>query len=117
MALNTALYEEATGSTISTTEYSLVNDSTSIAAITTDAVISIWIDAVNMAAGDEFEVALQEKVVTGGTQRRTILGSLVGVQAAPWMLHSVQVGMGWDVTLKKLAGTDRAFTWTIRAVT
>lgn len=117
MALNNALFEEATGSTISTTEYSLTNDSTTIAAQTTDAVISVWIDCANMAAGDEYEVAVHEKVATGTTARRTVLANLVGAQPGPFSVHGLQVGNGWDVTMDKIAGTDRSFTWSIRAVT
>lgn len=117
MALNNALFEEATGSTISTTEYSLTNDSTTIAAQTQDAVISIWIDCANMAAGDEYEIAYYEKVVTGGTARRVVLANLIGAQPDPYVLHGLQVGHGWDVTMDKIAGADRSFTWTIRAVT
>lgn len=117
MALNNVLFEEASGSTIGTTEYSLTNDSTTIAAQTQAAVISIWIDCVNMAAGDEYEIAVHEKVVTGGTARRTVLANLVGAQPDPYVFNALQVGIGWDVTMDKLAGTDRSFTWTIRAVT
>jgi hypothetical protein len=117
MAINNALFEEATGSTISSTEYSLTNDSTSIAAQTTDAILSIWIDCSNMAAGDEYEIAVHEKVVTGGTARRTVLANLVGAQPDPYILSGLQVGNGWDVTMDKIAGTDRSFTWSIRAVT
>lgn len=116
MALNTALYSD-TGTTISTTEYSLTNDSTSVASQTTDAVISIWIDFVNMAAGDEYEVALREQVYSGGTQRRIVLGNLIGAQAEPFVKSGVQVGHGWDVTVTKIAGTDRSISWTIRGVT
>lgn len=110
------LYTDS-GTTVSTTEYSLTNDSTSVATQTTDAVISVWIDFVNLAAGDEYEIALREQVVSGGTQRRIILGNVVGAQPDPWISPAFQVMHGWDVTLTKIAGTDRSISWNIRAVT
>lgn len=116
MTINNALYTDS-GTTIGTTEYSLTNDSTTIASQTGDAIISIWIDFVNMAAGDEYEIALYEQVYSGGTQRRIILGNVVGAQPDPWVMHGLQVGNGWDVTLDRIAGSDRSISWTIRAVT
>ena len=115
MSLNLALYSQS-AVTVSATEYSLTNNSTSIAAKTDNAVISIWIEVNAMAAGDEYELALQEKAVSGGTQRRIVIGNLIGAQADPiFITGSYHVGVGWDVTLKKIAGTDRAFSWSIRS--
>ena len=99
MALNVALF---TGSavTISSTEFSLSNSSTTIAAQTTNAVISVWIDVANMAAGDEYELAIQEKAIAGGTQRRVVLANLVGAQADLLFITApFHVGVGWDGTL------------------
>jgi len=116
VALNPALYQQ-NGVTISTTEYSLTNNSTTIATQTTSAIVSIWIDLANMAAGDEYEVALREKVTSTSTQRRIVLGNPSGAQSEPFVSAGYQVGHGWDVTLTKKLGTDRAISWTIRAVT
>lgn len=116
MALNNALYSQS-AQTISSTEYSLTNNSTTVATVTTTGIISIWLDVNALAAGDEFELALREKVVSGGTQRRMVLANLVGVQVdAMFVTAGWQVGVGWDVTLKKIAGTDRAISWTIRSI-
>jgi|SRR6478736_4775783 len=116
MALNNALYSQS-AQTISSTEYSLTANSTSLATVTTVAVISVWIDVNALAAGDEFELAILEKAVSGGTQRRMVIATLVGAQADPlFVTAGWQVGVGWDVTLKKIAGTDRAFSWTIRSI-
>lgn len=116
MALNNALFQQNTV-TISTTEYSLTNNSTTIASQTTDAVISIWIDVNNIAAGDQYEVALREQVTSSSTQRRIVLATLTGTQSDPFISSPYQVGNGWDVTMQKLTGTDRTFSWSIRAVT
>ncbi len=119
MTINVALYSKgSSGSTIGASEYSLTNDSTSIATKTDTGFVTLLLDCANMAAGDEFEIAKQEKAVSGGTQRRTILSNLVGAQT-PIIFETPPffVGVGWDITVKKIAGTDRAFTWTIRSVT
>ena len=116
MAINNALFEQNNQS-IGSTEYSLTNNSTTIATQTTDAVISIWIDCPNMAAGDEFEIFLREKVTAAGTQRQISLAVLTGPQSEPFISSPFQVGNGWDVTMQKIAGTDRNFSWSIRGVT
>lgn len=116
MALNLALFSQS-AQTVSTSEYSLSNNSTTIATNTTNALISVWIDVNNMVAGDEFELAIQEKAVSGGTQRRLVIAYLVGVQADPlFVTAGFHVGVGWDVTLKRIAGADRAFSWSIRSI-
>lgn len=106
-----------TAVTVSSTEFSLTNSSTVIATQTTKGHYSVFIDTANIAAGDEYEVALQEKVRSGGTQRRTIIGRFVGAQPDIYISPSMPLFWGWDFTLKKIAGTDRAFDWSVRAVT
>ena len=84
--------------------------------MTDNVVISVWLEVVAMVAGDEYELALQEKVVSGGTQRRNVLATLIGVQADPiFVTAAFHVGIGWDVTLKKIAGADHSFSWSIRS--
>jgi len=115
MALNLILY---TGSavTIGGTELSLTSGTTTIQNRTDNAVISIWIDVNNIAAGDEFEVFLREKAIAGGTQRQTSIAYLVGVQQSGlFITGAFHVGVGWDVTMQKRLGTDRAFSWSIRS--
>lgn len=111
----TALYEDS--ASISTSEYSLPNDSTSLAAITTDGVYQVFLDLSALAAGDEYELKVYEKVQSGGTQRVVYRAYFVSVQATP---HSVTPSLvlmhGWDVTLKRLAGSDRTIGWSIRQV-
>ena len=116
MAINNALYE-FNNQSIGSTEYSLTNNSTLIAVQTTDAVISIWVDVANMAAGDEYEIFLREKVTAAGTQRQISLAVLAGAQPEPFISSPFQVGDGWDVTMQKISGTDRNFSWSIRGVT
>lgn len=113
----TVLYESS--GTISTTEISLPNATTYAAgsAITTDGIYQVFLDLSALAAGDQFELKLYEKVQAAGTQRTICIFNFVGVQAAPHTVLPTMIFMhGWDVTLKKVTGTDRSIAWSIRQV-
>ncbi len=113
--LTTELYTST--QTIGSTEFSLTNHSTTLATRTTAAVVSLWLYSSAAAAGDEFEVYLLEKVVTGGTQRKIYLGNIVGAMTEPFVTSAFQVGVGWDFSMKKISGTDRSFEYSVRSVT
>lgn len=105
------------GTSISTTEYSLPNDANynSANGILTDAVIQALIDFANMAAGDQYEVKIYDKVYSGGTQRKIYHATLTGPQDAPLVTPAIVLMHAWDVTVKRLAGSDRSISWSIRA--
>jgi hypothetical protein len=110
-----ALAEAFAGSaTISTNEYSLVNNSTSIATSTAPGVYQLFLDVNAVAAGDQFEVYLREKVQSSGTQRQISLGVITQGQGPLWITGAFQLMNGWDLTIKRLAGADRAIAWSIR---
>lgn len=111
MALTT--YKEGSAS-VSTTEISLVNNNTSIATDTTAGVYQLFLDLNALAAGDQFEVYLREKVVSSGTQRQISLAVLTGAQSLIFITGAFQLMNGWDLTIKKLAGTDRTIPFSIR---
>ena len=112
-----AISEPYTNSaTISSTEYSLPNNSTTGATITTDGVYQVFIDTGNMAAGDQYKIRVKEKVTSGGSQREIYAATLTGTMTDNWVSPSLILIHGWDVTVQKLAGTDRSFGWSIRAV-
>ena len=111
-----AEYKSGTA-TISTTEYSLVGTAGALATDTTDGVFQVFIDASALATGDEFEIAVKEKVIAAGTQRVIFKATLAGVQGSPlWVSPSLILMHGWDVTLDKIAGTDRSISWSVRQV-
>lgn len=116
--LNTALYV-LSGVTVSSTEYSVTNNSTSLAAQTTSGAMQLWVDLTNVAAGDHYEVAMLEKAISGGTQQRIILGDINGDagQGPLFVSPAFVLGVGWDFTLKKISGTDRAFDASVRSST
>ena len=107
-------YKTDTGTTISTTEYSLVNDSTTIASDTTDGAFSLIIDFGAMTSAEEYQVAYYEKAHASDTQVKNILANVKGVVPGGTLITpTFTFGHGWDFTVKKIAGTDRSIGWTI----
>jgi len=108
---------ELDGVTVGTTELSIVSGTTSLQTITDDGVYQLWIDAGTMAKGDEFRICLYEKVeATGGTKKKFACWSLLGLQAEVFVTPTFILMHGWDMTIQKIAGTDRAFDASIRKV-
>lgn len=96
--------------TISTTEYSVTNNSTSIATNTADGIFQLFVDDQgNMTKTEEYQIRVLEKVHNGGTQKQVFLATIKGVQSEVFVTPPLALGNGWDFTIKKLAGTDRAF--------
>lgn len=104
--------------TIGTTEYSLPADAAYAAGSpqTDDCLLQAWIDLAAMTAAETYRIRVYEKV-NGGTQAVAYEATLVGVQSSLFVLPSLIVGEGWDVTVDKLAGTDRSIAWSLRKVT
>jgi len=82
----------------------------------TDAIIQVYVDPANMAVGDEYVLRVYETVRSGGTKRVVEEWTLMGAQSEALVTPSMLVMHGWDVTLQKVAGTDRAFDLSIRKV-
>jgi hypothetical protein len=111
----TELY--AVSETVTTTEWSLTTDTAGPDADTTDGVIQLFLDVAALAAGDQYEIKLYEKVQSAGTQRLVETWILDGAQSKPcWTSPAFILMHGWDFTIKKLAGTDRAITASVRQV-
>lgn len=102
--------------TISTAEYSLVNNSTSLASITTDGVFQVFIDFSALTVTETYRLQIKEKVTSGGSQDTVYDATIQGVQGEYWASPSLVLMHGWDVTLLKQAGTDRSISWSIRQV-
>ena len=113
MAITEAFTNSAS---ISTTEYSLPNNSTTLTPQTDDGIYQVWIDFGAMTAADVYDVKIYEKVTSGGTQRTVSLSRLSGVQSGPFVTPSLILLHGWDVTVDKISGTDRTISWSIRKV-
>lgn len=113
-----AITEHFAGSeTVSATEWSMTTDTAGPDADTTDGVYQAFIDLNALAAGDEFQFRVYEKAQSTDTQRVVYQANWVGPQSPPiFVTPSLVLMHGWDFTLKKIAGTDRAITWSIRKV-
>jgi hypothetical protein len=103
--------------TISTTEYSLPADTTTgvPTSQTDDHFEQCLIYFVSTAAGDIFEVKVYEKVLT--TQRTVMSFRVRGPTSTVYVIPGLLLLNGWDITAKKIAGTDRVAEWSLRKVT
>jgi hypothetical protein len=107
----------SSGTSISTTEYSILNASTSLSPSTTSGVYQIFLDLTNMVAGDQYRLRVYEKIISGGTQRVLYEPIFTDAQLQALVaLPTLILMWGWDVTLKRLAGSDRSIGWSIRRV-
>jgi|WetSurMetagenome_2_1015567.scaffolds.fasta_scaffold1530184_1 hypothetical protein len=105
--------------TISTSEYSLPGDTTSgvPTSQTTQGVFQFAIDFGNMVAGDQYRIRLYEKYNSAGTQRLVEEWILTNAQSKPlFFTPSFVLGAGWDLTVLRLAGSDRTILWSIRRI-
>jgi hypothetical protein len=106
--------------TVGTSEYSVPGDTTSgvPTAQTDDCLLQVAVDWNAVAAGDSFALRVYEKATAAGTQRLVEEWVVVGPQSKPGQVTpGVVVCHGWDVTLKKLGGTDRSIPVSLRKVT
>lgn len=110
-----AISEAYTGSvSISTTEISMTNGNSTIATVTTDGVYQAVVDVNALTAADVFEFRVREKARSSDTQRSVYLATIAGAQAYNFVSPAITLINGWDMTLKKISGTDRTITWSIR---
>lgn len=101
---------------VDTTEWSMVNGSSSIATDATDGVFQIWLDLSDMGAADQLQIRIYERVRSGDTQRIVYEAIATGTQAQPiWVSPSLVLMHAWDGTLDALAGTITV-NWSIRQV-
>jgi hypothetical protein len=85
-----------------------------LATITTAGVYVLAVDTSAMVKGDEVEVKIKVKVLTGGTTRTYLVAALQNVQGSPVVL-SLPIPVLWEgvFTLNQVAGTTRSFPWEI----
>ncbi len=103
--------------TVGTTEHSLTTDTAGPDADSTAGVFQPFLDLGAVAAGDVFRFRVYETCRTGDTQRLVYTAEFSGAQAAPlWAGPSLLLGVGWDMTLTKIAGTDRTINWRVSQV-
>jgi hypothetical protein len=103
---------------VGTTEISIPTGTTysSGSPQTSDYTIMGLLSFENMAAGDQYQIRVYEKVISGGTQLPIYEAVLTGAQPKGFPIPALMVMHGWDVTVKKLTGTDRTIIGSIRGV-
>ena len=100
---------------VGTTEYS-VAAATTVGVPTaqvTQAMVQSIVYVVSMAAGDEFLVQLYEKVISTGSQVVIDSWRLV-YPVDKVILPALILHNGWDITVKKISGTDRTVQGSLR---
>ena len=100
--------------TIGSTEFSLPNNSTTLTPQTTAGQVQVFIDFAALAAGDVYLVKIYEKARTADTQRLVHQAYVVPMPAPLWTNPALTLSRGWDITVTKVSGTDRAIPWSIR---
>lgn len=108
-----ALSKVDDSATIGTTEYFLGADATVKALQTDETILQVFIDLTNMASGDQYEFKMYNKIAT--VECITPLGIKTGDQGSdPFILPAMHVAEGWDISVKRLAGSDRVIGWSLR---
>lgn len=114
MAISEAFQNSAT---ITTTERFLASNSTTKTDQTDDGIFQLFLELNNLANGDEFRVRVYERISSGGTTRIAEEWIIANAQASPiWATPALILMHGWEFSLTKVAGTDRAIAWSIRKV-
>jgi hypothetical protein len=107
-----------TGSaTIGTTEFSIISGSTTLPTETTDLIqqATVWFGA--LASGDVYRVRVYESA-DDATKRVAHEAYVAHAQAEPgYVLPPILLGVGYDITVTRIAGTDRTIRWTYARVT
>lgn len=117
MAVDIA-FATGTAVTVGTGELSMVSGTTTSVPLsnTNVGMFQLFLDCNAMAKGDEFRVKVYEKARSGGTQRLLFDAYIADAPVSMFVTPGIPLGNGWDITLTKTAGTDRAFDWSVRRV-
>lgn len=115
-----AITENSGSATVSNTEYSFAYSANYAAASarTTDGVLQVFVDVSQMVSGDQFQFKVYEQVTngSGGSQRAVYISDLVGAQSEALVFPALTVMHGWDVTGKRIAGSDRTMWFSTRLI-
>ena len=113
-----AVTQHAAGSaTIGTTEWSLTTNTSGPDVDTTAGGFQAVLDLGNLANGDTFEFRVYETI--NGNQVVLHKETFADAQGTDGRGHEAEartLRVGWDMTLKKTGGTDRAIAWHINKI-
>ena len=101
-----AITEITCSQAVDTTEWSLVTDTAGPDAESTIVgTMQGHINLSDMVTGDELQITVYEKVVAGEAQLIYFRGNPTGPQSRAFLIPSIIVKNGWDVTAKAITGT------------
>lgn len=104
-------------SSVSTTELSITNGTSTLANQTTAGCYQCFLDLSALADGDQFEFRVYEKTRSASTRRvcfYAVIANGQGTDGALWVSPPLLLMNGWDMSIDKLAGTDRTIEASIR---
>jgi len=111
-----AEFDSISAVTVGASELSILSGTTTLQENTTDGVYQLVVDAANMAKADEYRIKVYDAALSGGTKRVICQWTLLGVQSELFVSPSLILLHKWDMTIQKIAGSDRAFSASIRQV-
>lgn len=110
--------EAYTGSrAVPNTEWSMTADSAGPAAVSGGGILQALVDLSALSVSDAYELKVYEKCRTGDAQGVVYSVCFANVQATPlWASPALVLGVGWDMTLRKVGGASRTISWRIAKV-
>jgi len=103
---------------VSTTEFSLPNNSTTLTARTETGLYQLFLDLNALTSADLIEISIYETVRAGGTKRKIFQDNIYGPVPTPiWTSPAIMLFVGWDMTLRRGTGSGSlSFPFAIRDV-
>ena len=98
------------------TQTAVISTEHTLATITTSNVYQLVVDLSNMVNGDELELRIKVKALTGSTSRVVFFATYahdVGADSEIVLSPPVPAPFEFIATLKQVAGTGRGFDWAI----
>jgi hypothetical protein len=113
-----AITEYASGNkTVSTTEWSLTTNTAGPDVDTTAGAYQAFLEMDALLKADQYAFKVYEKVLASSTQRLVCQWYFANAQSEPvWVSPTLILLNGWDMTLLKLAGTDRSINFSVRRI-
>ena len=98
-----------------TAPISVVSGTTTVSTAVTG-VFQLWVDAYAMAKGDNSRSRFRKRSGDRRTRKAVFVATLSDVQSEVWVSPMLILMNGWNMTIHKVAGTDRAFDASLRKV-
>jgi hypothetical protein len=101
----------------SSTQTATISTEHTLATDTTGKTYILAVDTAAMVNGDELELRIYTKVLSGGAEGLAYTAGFIHIQSAP-IKYSVPVpaNISCKATLKQIAGTGRAFPWALLSI-